>query len=231
MEKGDFMKAKLILIRHGQSIWNKLNLFTGWVDVPLSKEGVKEAVKAGEEIKDIGIDVIFTSTLIRAHMTLFLAMMEHSSGKVPVFLHKEGDKREKWSIVNNKKTLKSTIDVHSSWHLNERMYGKLQGENKDELRKKYGKEQVHIWRRSFDVAPPGGESLKMTRDRTIPYFQKKIVPFLKKGKNVLISAHGNSLRAIVMYLKNLSKEEVMNLEIPTGKPIMYVLEDGKKLSV
>jgi 2,3-bisphosphoglycerate-dependent phosphoglycerate mutase len=219
-------KSKLILMRHGQSQWNKLNIFTGWVDVPLSQEGIEEAVRGGDKIKDISIDVIFTSALIRAHMTLLIAMLNHSSKKTPVFQHKEGN-MHKWAKIYDKKMAENTIPVYSSWHLNERMYGELQGVNKIELAKKFGADQVQIWRRSFDVAPPGGESLKITAERTLPYFKKEIMPFLEQGKNVFVSAHGNSLRSIVMHLDNLSGEEVAKLEIPTGEPLVYTYEKGK----
>lgn len=213
-------------MRHGESLWNKKNIFTGWVDIPLSENGVKEAIKGGKKIKDIPIDIIFTSTLIRAHMTLYLAMLEHSSGKIPVMVHPESKKISKWEKSHNKKIVKDLIPVFTSWHLNERMYGALQGQNKDEMRKKFGKEQVHKWRRSFDIAPPEGESLQETAKRTIPYFKKKIVPFLQEGKNVFISAHGNSLRSIVMFLDNLSKDEVVHLELATGVPIVYTYKRG-----
>lgn len=218
--------SKLILMRHGQSLWNKLNLFTGWVDVPLSEEGIKEAMNGGEKIKNIPIDIIFTSTLIRAQMTLFLAMLPHSSKKTPVFLHSEGNMK-KWGKINNANSLKDTIPVYQSWHLNERMYGDLQGMNKAETMEKYGAAQVKLWRRSYDVPPPNGESLKMTAGRTLPYFRSEITPFLKQGKNVFVVAHGNSLRSIVMELDNLSGEQVAELEIPTGEPIIYRYNEGK----
>jgi 2,3-bisphosphoglycerate-dependent phosphoglycerate mutase len=208
--------AKLILLRHGQSEWNRLNLFTGWVDVPLSVKGVEESIAAGKALASIPIDVIFTSTLIRAQETVALAMMSHGSGKVPRFVHEE-----KWFELCSEKTKQQTIPVYAAEELNERMYGELQGLNKQETIEKFGKEQVHRWRRSFDQAPPGGESLKMTAARSIPYFQKKILPLLTQGKNVLIAAHGNSLRAISMVLDGLSEELVMQLEIPTGEPILY----------
>jgi 2,3-bisphosphoglycerate-dependent phosphoglycerate mutase len=224
----DKSKSKLILMRHGQSQWNKLNLFTGWVDVPLSKEGIEESIKGGEKIKDIPIDMIFTSTLTRAHMTLFLAMLNHKSGKTPVFQHSEGN-MHKWGKIYNIKSLKQTIPVHYSWHLNERMYGELQGLNKTETAEKYGAGQVKIWRRSYDVAPPNGESLKMTSERTLPYFKNEILPHIEKGKNVFIAAHGNSLRSIVMYLDNLSEKQVVELEIPTGDPLFYRYDQGKWL--
>lgn len=219
-------KSKLILMRHGQSLWNKLNIFTGWVDVPLSQEGIEEAIKGGEKIKDIPIDVIFTSALIRAHMTLFLAMLKHSSKKTPVFQHKEGNMKN-WGKIYDEKLAKEIIPIYYSWHLNERMYGELQGKNKVEIAKQFGEEQFKLWRRSYDVAPPNGESLKMTAERTLPYFKKEIIPFLEKGKNVFVSAHGNSLRSIVMYLDNLSAEEVVKLEIPTGDPLIYLYDNGK----
>ncbi len=214
-------------MRHGESVWNKKNLFTGWVDVPLSKKGVAEAIEGGKSIADLPIDVIYTSTLIRAHMTLFLAMMHHSSGKVPIFMHTGEGKLEKWAEIYSKKTEKEVIPVYTSWHLNERMYGELQGKNKEETAHEFGKEQVHIWRRSFDVAPPKGESLKLTAERTIPYFNKEIVPRLREGKNVFVSAHGNSLRSIIMHLDKLSKEEVVQLELATGLPIIYEYNHGE----
>ncbi len=217
----------LILMRHGQSIWNERNLFTGWVDVPLSKKGIEESLLGGEKIKDIPIDVVFTSALIRGQMTAFLAMTSHSSGRTVVFQHPKEGKLEKWAKIYSKETEKETIPLFASWHLNERMYGQLQGLNKDEMRRKYGKEQVHMWRRSFDVAPPKGESLCMTAKRTIPYFRKKIAPLLQKGKNIFIAAHGNSLRSIIMDLEQLSKEEVVHLELATGNPLFYQLSQGR----
>ncbi|MBN2479985.1 MAG: 2,3-bisphosphoglycerate-dependent phosphoglycerate mutase [Parachlamydiales bacterium] len=219
--------AKLILMRHGESIWNLKNLFTGWVDVPLSENGVKEAINGGERIKNIPIDIAFTSTLVRAQTTLVLAMLNHTSGKTLVFDHKGQGKIQRWATINSENAKKNIIPVYISWHLNERMYGDLQGQNKDEAREKFGKDQVHIWRRSFNIAPPNGESLKKTANRTLPYFKKEIVPYLKKDKNILIAAHGNSLRAIVMFLDILSEDEVVKLEIPTGKPILYNFENDK----
>lgn len=210
--------AKLILIRHGQSEWNKKNIFTGWVDIPLSPEGIEEALKAGDEIASLPIDIIFTSTLIRGIMTALLAMNRHKSGKIPAIQHLESPEWRKINVAEVEATL---IPVFCAWQLNERMYGKLQGMNKDDARKEFGVDQVKLWRRSFDMAPPDGESLKMTKERTLPYFNDTIVSELKKGKNVMISAHGNSLRSIVMDLDNLSVEEVLNLEIPTGKALIY----------
>ena len=187
--------GRLILIRHGQSVWNAENRFTGWTDVELSEKGVGEAEKAGDLLSEIRFGVVHTSGLIRAQRTAEIIMSRNTvSGKVPVMR----DER-----------------------LNERHYGDLQGLNKAETAERHGAEQVHIWRRSFDVPPPGGESLKMNAERTIPYFEENIVPDLKEGKNVLVSAHGNSLRSIVMHIESISPEEIVSLEIATGTPIFY----------
>lgn len=219
--------SKLILIRHGQSDWNRRNLFTGWVDVPLSAVGVEEALSAGKTVSHIPFDIIFTSSLIRAQMTAMLVMSVHTSDKTPVFMHSGQGKIQSWGKNYNEESKESMIPVIPAWELNERMYGKLQGFDKDEMRKKFGKEQVEIWRRSFDVAPPEGESLEMTAKRSIPYFEEEIVPYLSAGKNVLVAAHGNSLRSIVMDLDQLTKQEVLALEIPTGKPLCYRFADGR----
>lgn len=218
---------KLILLRHGQSVWNKENLFTGWVDIPMSKEGIQECIRAGEKIAEIPIDVVFTSSLIRAQMTVPLALLDHKSAKVPVFLHPGEDKLDEWGQVYSEKAKDQLIPVYQSWKLNERMYGRLQGLNKAETAEKYGKEQVHIWRRSYDVRPPQGESLEMTAKRTLPYFKEQIIPHLEKGKTVLIAAHGNSLRSIVMFIENLSQEEVVALELSTGDPRIYSYKNGR----
>ena len=216
--------AKLILLRHGKSDWNQKNRFTGWVDVPLSKDGIDEAQKAGKVISHIPIDVIFISSLMRAQMTAMIAMTEHASEKTPVLLHQGEGKLEEWGRIYDPKAKEHTIPVIEAWEINERMYGELQGLDKDETRAKFGADQVQIWRRSFDTPPPNGESLEMTAKRSIPYFKEKIVPLLKEGKNVLVSAHGNSLRSIVMYLDNLTNQQVLELEIPTGIPLCYSFE-------
>lgn len=221
------MAVKIILMRHGKSVWNQSNLFTGWVDIPLSEKGIEEAIEGGKKIREMPIDIIFTSTLIRAQMTLVLAMNQHSSGKVPVFLHPHEGKLGEWGNIYSQEAKKQTIPVYRAWELNERMYGELQGLNKAETAEKYGTEQVQKWRRSYDIAPPGGESLAMTAARTLPYFHKHIVPRLQEGKHVFVSAHGNSLRSIIMDLEQLSEEEVVHLEIATGEPIIYTYEKGK----
>lgn len=220
-------KAKLILMRHGKSLWNERNIFTGWVDIPLSEKGVEEAIKGGKELAKVPIDGIFVSALMRAQMTASLAMLHHESQRVPVFVHSEGSKEEEWAKIFDEDSKKMTIPTISAWQLNERMYGQLQGKNKQKTREEFGEKQVHIWRRSFNIAPPKGESLKDTANRTLPYFKEKIIPLLDLGKNILISAHGNSLRSITMFLEDLSEEEIVKVEIPTGKPIIYNYENKK----
>ena len=192
--------ATMILLRHGQSVWNAANIFTGWTDVDLSEVGVTEATKAGDQLAETAIDVVHTSGLIRAQRTAEIVM------------------------ENNR--VSSNVPTHRDIRLNERHYGDLQGMNKDETRAKHGKEQVRIWRRSFDVPPPGGESLEMCAERTLPYLTEAIIPDLEAGKTVLVAAHGNSLRSIVMKIEGLSKDEVLNLEIPTGVPRTYIYDDG-----
>ena len=194
--------AKLILIRHGQSRWNLENRFTGWEDVDLSPLGEEEARKAGELLRGMQIDYVYTSVLKRSVRTAEIALdamgvkgLSHAMNKA----------------------------------LNERNYGDLQGLNKDECRVKFGVEQVKTWRRSFDIAPPNGESLKDTQERVLPYYKEEIVPKLREGKNVLVVAHGNSLRALVMELENLSEESVLSLEIPTGDPLFYTWDSGRFL--
>lgn len=219
---------KLVLIRHGQSEWNKLNLFTGWHDVDLSEEGVVEAMTAGKKIKEAGLefDVAFTSVLTRAIKTLNYVLEESDQMWVP---------------------------VNKSWRLNERHYGALQGLNKQETAEKYGADQVQKWRRSYDTLPPlleenderqakndrryqlldthaipSGENLKVTLERVIPYWMDTIAPEIKEGRRVVIAAHGNSLRALVKFLEGISDDEIMELEIPTGVPLVYELNDDLK---
>lgn len=218
--------GQLILLRHGQSEWNKRNLFTGWVDVPLSPEGIDEALAAGVSIQDIPIDAIITTTLVRAQMTALLAMSKHHSKKVPIVLHTGEGKLDDWSQIYSDETKKDMIPVIRTAELNERAYGELQGLNKAETAEKFGAEQVKLWRRSYDIPPPKGESLAMTAERSIPYFQKNIVPLLEKNKNVFVCAHGNSLRSIIMFLDGLSKDEVIHLELATGVPVIYDFTKG-----
>jgi 2,3-bisphosphoglycerate-dependent phosphoglycerate mutase len=196
------MDNVLVLVRHGQSEWNAKNLFTGWKNVDLTQVGVEEARKGGVVLKGEGIsfDIAFTSALLRAQRTLKIILEELSQ---------------------------SDLETIEDQRLNERDYGDLVGLNKDDAREKWGDEQVHIWRRSYDIPPPGGESLKDTAARVLPYFDSAIMPELCAGKNVIVAAHGNSLRSIIMKLDQLSKEEVTQLNIATGVPIIYRLnEDG-----
>jgi 2,3-bisphosphoglycerate-dependent phosphoglycerate mutase len=188
----------LVLVRHGQSDWNLKNLFTGWRDVGLTEKGIAEARAAGKRLKAQGLhfDVAFTSALVRAQRTLDLVLEEMGETNIAVFKDRA---------------------------LNERDYGDLSGLNKDDARKKWGEEQVHIWRRSYDVAPPGGESLKDTAARVLPYYIQDILPPVLRGDNVIVVAHGNSLRALVMVLERLSPEKIVGREIATGVPLVYRL--------
>ena len=217
---------KLVLTRHGESQWNLENRFTGWVDVDITDKGRQEAIKGGQSLKELGLtfDVAYTSYQKRAIKTLNLFLEELDLLWIPVY---------------------------KSWRLNERHYGALQGLNKAETAEKYGDEQVHIWRRSFDVAPPQvdknsdmypgnidrykdipegeiptGESLKLTIDRVLPYWESDISKQIKAGKNVLISAHGNSLRALIKYLLNISDEKILDLNLPTGTPLVFEIDEN-----
>ncbi|MGV8139829.1 MAG: 2,3-bisphosphoglycerate-dependent phosphoglycerate mutase [Mangrovibacterium sp.] len=218
--------TQLVLIRHGESMWNKKNVFTGWVDVPLSTNGIDEALRAGDRLSGIAFDVVYTSVQVRAVQTAMIALARNKSNKTPVVVHTEG-KMAEWTGIYSEGMKMNIIPVYRDWHLNERYYGELQGKDKTETAETYGKEQVHLWRRSYDVPPPKGECLRDTAERTIPFFTEKILKDLEEGKNVLVSAHGNSLRSIVMYIENLSREEVLDLEIPTGSPILFDFKDGK----
>ena len=188
----------VVLIRHGESQWNLENRFTGWVDVPLSPKGEQEAREAGEKVRAFRFDHAFTSVLTRAIRTLEIVLDVIGQPGLPV----EQDQA-----------------------LNERMYGELQGLNKTETVEKYGEAQVKVWRRSYDVRPPGGESLQDTAERVLPYYRERVWPRLAKGETLLVVAHGNSLRALVMHLDGLSREEVLELNIPTGAPLLYELND------
>eukprot|EP00271_Cylindrocystis_brebissonii_P019742 TRINITY_DN6192_c0_g1_i1.p1 TRINITY_DN6192_c0_g1~~TRINITY_DN6192_c0_g1_i1.p1 ORF type:complete len:316 (+),score=62.86 TRINITY_DN6192_c0_g1_i1:309-1256(+) len=223
----DSKAAALILIRHGESLWNSKNLFTGCVDVPLSQKGVDEALEAGKRISEIPVDLIFTSALIRAQMTAMLAMTQHRKKKVPVILHRESERAIAWSTIFSKDTEEEVIPVVTAWELNERMYGELQGLNKKETADKFGPEKVLEWRRSYDIPPPNGESLEMCAVRAVAYFKENVEPQLLAGKNVLIAAHGNSLRSIIMYLDKLTSSEVIELELSTGIPMLYIAKEGK----
>jgi 2,3-bisphosphoglycerate-dependent phosphoglycerate mutase len=196
------MQRVLVLVRHGQSEWNLKNLFTGWADPDLTEKGVAEATAAGKNLKARGFqfDIAFTSVLSRAQRTLTLMLDELGQ---------------------------QDLETIRDQALNERDYGDLVGLNKDDARKKWGDEQVHIWRRSYDTPPPGGESLKDTAERVLPYFRANILPRVTAGERVIVAAHGNSLRALVMELDKLTPEQILKTEIATGVPIIYELnEDG-----
>ena len=195
--------SHLILVRHGQSEWNEKNLFTGWKNPPLTPKGIIEAENAGIKIKSLNInfDIHFTSKLIRAQKT--------------------------GEIILNRLDQINLLTIENQ-DLNERDYGDLSGLNKDDAREKWGKDQVHIWRRSYDIPPPGGESLKNTSERVLPYFEAEIKPLVETGKNVLVCAHGNSLRSLIMSLENISPEEIVKLEIGTGEPIVFNYSNEEK---
>ncbi|MAA99123.1 MAG: 2,3-bisphosphoglycerate-dependent phosphoglycerate mutase [Stappia sp.] len=201
------MEHLLVLVRHGQSDWNLKNLFTGWKDPDLTEKGIEEAKTAGAKLRDLKLafDLAYTSDLTRAQHTLKLILDE---------LGQQG------------------LETVRDQALNERDYGDLTGMNKDEAREKFGEEQVHVWRRSFDVPPPGGESLKMTAERVLPYYREQILPQVLSGKRVIVAAHGNSLRSLVMELEGLTPDEILKRELATGVPIVYRLnEDGTVSSV
>ena len=188
--------SQLVIFRHGQSVWNLENKFTGWVDVELTEKGIEEAKAAGQKLKGIVFNEGYSSDLKRAQNTLKIALEVCGQSNIPITYDKD---------------------------LNERMYGDLQGLNKAETAEKFGEDQVKIWRRSYDVAPPNGESLKDTAARVIPYFEKEIAPKLKAGKNIVIAAHGNSLRALIMHLEKMTPAQILEFEIGTGQPRMYEL--------
>tara|TARA_B100001063_G_scaffold13694_1_gene10652 strand:+ start:7986 stop:8609 length:624 start_codon:yes stop_codon:yes gene_type:complete len=198
------IERNLILVRHGQSEWNEKNLFTGWENPGLTDKGMHEAKIAGSLIKNLGIkfDYMFTSALIRAQLTGSIILENLDQTEI--------------NIIKNKA-------------LNERFYGDLQGLNKDECRKKWGDEKVQIWRRSYDKGPPGGETLKETGERVLPYYLEEILPLIFKNNNIIIAAHGNSLRSLIKYLDDISDEDIVKLEIPTGAPIHYVFDQSGKV--
>jgi 2,3-bisphosphoglycerate-dependent phosphoglycerate mutase len=224
--KEESSMTTLVLVRHGQSQWNLENRFTGWVDVPLSAKGREEATSAGKKLKDIRFHTMYVSHLMRAIQTLHYILLELSDERIPIIYHEE-ERIHAWEHYAGPR--EKEIPIYQSVDLAERYYGDLQGLNKAETMKKYGENQVHLWRRSYDINPPHGESLKNTCERTIPYYQKKIEPELQAGKNVLIVAHGNSLRSITKYVENISDENIPKVEIPTGVPIVYTFDAQMKL--
>lgn len=225
--------TQLILTRHGQSLWNAENRFTGWVDVPLSERGRAEETIASCKLKDYRVRVCFTSMLFRAMETAIIILTEVEDicgGRVPILKHDEAE--EDWHGWDHYSgDPEGDLPVFTSAALDERYYGDLQGLNKAETVAEYGKEQVQLWRRSFRVRPPGGESLEDTVQRTVPFFQNRILkPHLMAGDNVLIAAHGNSLRSIIMNQENLSEEEIVKVELGTGIPIVYEIDGNGQVT-
>ncbi|MCX6663878.1 MAG: 2,3-bisphosphoglycerate-dependent phosphoglycerate mutase [Euryarchaeota archaeon] len=218
--------ATMVLVRHGQSQWNLENRFTGWVDVPLSVKGRDEATSAGKKLKDMRFDTMYVSHLMRAIQTMHYILLELADKRIPIIYHEE-KRIHDWEHYSGDR--ENEIPIYQSVDLAERYYGDLQGLNKADTMKKYGEQQVHIWRRSYDVNPPKGESLKDTCERTIPYYKNYILLELQAGKNILIIAHGNSLRSIIKYVENISDEDIPNVEIPTGVPIVYTFDAQMKL--
>jgi 2,3-bisphosphoglycerate-dependent phosphoglycerate mutase len=218
--------SKLILVRHGQSQWNLENRFTGWIDVPLSKKGIDEANSAGEKLKDVKFDSIYVSHMLRAIQTLHYILINSNDTRTPIIFHEDKRIHDWEHHIGDSKT---EIPIFMSVNLAERYYGNLQGLNKQKTREKYGDDQVHLWRRSYDVNPPEGESLKNTCERAIPYYKNHILKDLKEEKTVLVSAHGNSLRAITMHVEKISEKEIPNVEIPTGVPIVYDFDEDINL--
>ena len=211
----------LVLVRHGESRWNTQNRFSGWVDMPLSQNGVKEAMKIAKRLNSLTLDVAYTSHLERAHETLLVILAEqHRTG---IFLHDHKHGGLEYSYKNGA----DEIPIHSNWLLNERHYGVLQGMDKAAAVKKYGYAQVLEWRRSFLARPPKGESLKDVYERVIPYFTKVIYPQVKKKKNVLVVAHGNALRAIIKYIEGISDSHIASLELEPGQAFIYGYAKGK----
>jgi 2,3-bisphosphoglycerate-dependent phosphoglycerate mutase len=224
--------AQLILTRHGQSLWNAENKFTGWVDVPLSEQGRAEATIASCKLRDYRVRVCFTSMLFRAIETAIIILTEVDDicdGRIPIIKHDVDDEDwHGWDGYNGDP--EKELPVYTTAALDERYYGELQGLNKADTAAKFGKEQVQLWRRSYDVAPPGGESLADTVKRTVPFFRDRILKHLIAGDNVLIAAHGNSLRSIIKYLENLSEDEIVKVELGTAIPIVYDIDDNGQVT-
>ncbi len=215
----------LILLRHILSQWNEENRFTGWMDVPLADDETYKAKQLADKIFQIKIDKIYTSPLFRNQDTT--ARLFEKNKKYPIFIYLDKNKMQKWGHYID--ISKDDVPVFVSENLNERYYGKLQGESKDEVIKKYGEEKVHLWRRSWDIAPPGGESLKDVFKRTIPFYRKYIEKDLKEGKNVLIVASHNSLRAIIKYIEKITDEKIIDIEVLYGGIIKYEFDEKLNL--
>jgi 2,3-bisphosphoglycerate-dependent phosphoglycerate mutase len=214
---------RLVLLRHGHSRWNLSNKFSGWADIPLSDKGIKEAQDAAKKLKGINFDIAFTSDLERAHQTLTIVLAQQK--RTGIFHHK-GEKKYYWPFDDHIADPEE-VPIHPHKEINERHYGDLTGLHKDAAREKYGEEQVYLWRRSFTVRPPKGESLEDVYKRVVPFFQKVVMPYIRKKHNVIISAHGNTLRALMMYLEGIEAEAVPRLELPPGVPLIYEYQRKK----
>ncbi|MCC4769632.1 phosphoglycerate mutase [Methanosarcina sp. DH2] len=228
----------LILVRHGESGWNVDGRFGGWVDVPLTGKGIEESLLCAAEIEKIGLDLAFTSKLVRAQETLFLILSKQK--KIGVFVHEaagsEEDRAESGAEAGMDKkenqysyppkTEKNLIPIYSSEALNERYYGILQGRKKDKMKEKYGEEQILHWCRSYDEGPPEGESLKDIYRRAVPYFEREISPPLREGKNVIVCAHQNSLRALIKHIEGISNEDIRKVRLANARPVIYTLFGG-----
>jgi 2,3-bisphosphoglycerate-dependent phosphoglycerate mutase len=210
---------RLILLRHGESAWNLQNRFTGWVDVSLSAHGVDEAAATGELLRDVAFDAVFTSALLRAQDTAYEVLKSNRHCTHYIRVHCNAS--ERYRHYDRAAQDQGELVVYVSEALNERYYGDLQGIDKAVAAERFGAEQVHIWRRSYDVPPPNGESLKMTAERTLPYYHAQIEPLLRVGQTILVVAHGNSLRALIMHIEAMSPEQILAYELHTGTPHVY----------
>ena len=219
--------SRLFLVRHGQSVWNLQNRFTGWVDVSLSPQGVNEAQQVAALLADERFDAAFTSTLLRAQHTLYEILKQNRHCAQYICVHEQGS--EWYGHRTLAEDDANELKIYVSEKLNERYYGDLQGLNKDWAGRRYGAEQVHIWRRSYDIPPPNGESLQMTAARTLPYYQEHMVPHLRNGESVLVSAHGNSLRSIIMHIEQMTPQQILDYELATGAFHRYTFDDDLRL--
>jgi 2,3-bisphosphoglycerate-dependent phosphoglycerate mutase len=221
----------LVLVRHGESGWNLDGRFGGWVDVPLTGKGIEESLRCAAELEEIGLDLAFTSKLIRAQETLFILLSKQK--KIGVFVHEESSPKEAGKLESGSrysyppKTGKTLIPIHSNEALNERYYGILQGKKKEKMNEKYGKEQIRYWCRSFDEGPPEGESLRDIYERAVPYFESEVLPALNEGKNVIICAHQNSLRALIKHIEGISNEGIREFRLANARPVIYSFSEGR----
>lgn len=219
--------GRLILVRHGESAWNLQNRFTGWVDVSLSENGMAEAESVGTLLAGIRFDTAFTSTLIRAQQTAYEVLKHnHHCWHYKCVHENDSDWYDHYQVTDEDRR---ELRLYISADINERYYGDLQGLNKADAINQYGSEQVHIWRRSYNVPPPGGESLEMTAKRALPYYHERIEPLVHRDETVLVVAHGNSLRAIIMHLEKMTPDEILQYELATGVPHIYDFDDSMTL--